>query len=84
VYDMYPWDSRTEGRRSRRTAPPAPRDGASPEGAEGPEGAKGLADQEDPAPATQAVQVALDRRDNGGAAGSQLARAGTASVLTRQ
>jgi hypothetical protein len=48
VYDMYPWDSRADGPRTR---PPAPRDGTDPS----------LLD-----PATHAVQVALDRRDNGG------------------
>jgi hypothetical protein len=47
VYDMYPWDSRADGPRSR---PPAPRDGQ----------------DTGPDRATQAVQVALDRRDNGG------------------
>ena len=47
MYDMYPWDSRADGPRSR---PPAPRDGH----------------DTGPDLATQAVQVALDRRDNGG------------------
>jgi hypothetical protein len=47
VYDMYPWDSRADGPRSR---PPAPRDGH--------DTGTDLA--------TQAVQFALDRRDNGG------------------
>ena len=39
MYDMYPWDARADGPRSRPAAPD---------------------------PATRAVQVALDRRDNGG------------------
>jgi hypothetical protein len=54
VYDMYPWDSASQGDyppeplRSRRNAS-TPRETS-------------------PAEAAQAVQVALDRRDNGGAA----------------
>jgi hypothetical protein len=44
---------------SPRTRPPAPRDG---------EGEHSAAD-----PATRAVQVALDRRDNGGDAGTTTA-----------
>lgn len=51
MYDMYPWDSRAD---SPRTRPPAPRDGE----------ADGAGQTDDPA--TRAVQVALDRRDNGG------------------
>ena len=54
MYDMYPWDSASQGDyppeplRSRRNAS-TPRETS-------------------PAEAAQAVQVALDRRDNGGAA----------------
>jgi len=67
VYDMYPWDSASQGDyppeplRSRRT--PKPRE-TSP---------------------ARAVQIALDRRDNGGdgAAASQPATPPTAR-LTRQ
>jgi hypothetical protein len=58
VYDMYPWDIR----------PPAPRNGADP-AAQDPV-TQDPANQ-DPATqdrATRAVQVALDRRDNGGGA----------------
>jgi hypothetical protein len=62
VYDMYPWDSRAD---SPRTRPPAPRDGET------------HGDPETAGPATRAVQVALDRRDNGGdgAAAAALAAA---------
>jgi hypothetical protein len=51
VYDMYPWDARGDGPRTR---PPAPRDGND----------NGNATGQDLA--IHAVQVALDRRDNGG------------------
>jgi hypothetical protein len=51
VYDMYPWDARGDGPRTR---PPAPRDGND----------NGNGTGQDLA--THAVQVALDRRDNGG------------------
>lgn len=57
MYDMYPWDSRAD---SPRTRPPAPRDG------EASGTAKTAQDQD---PAIRAVQVALDRRDNGGDTG---------------
>jgi hypothetical protein len=56
VYDMYPWDSRAD---RSRPLPPAPRDGDDPTGNSSPD------------PATHAVQVALDRRDNGGGAASE-------------
>jgi hypothetical protein len=52
VYDMYPWDARADGPRT-----PAPRN--SPDSGNGSESTP-----QDPA--TAAVQVALDRRDNGG------------------
>jgi hypothetical protein len=59
VYDMYPWDTRAD---SPRTRPPAPRNGNSDSDDNRPSGSgPGTAD-----PATLAVQVALDRRDNGG------------------
>ena len=61
MYDMYHWDqpdpaagSGTE--RPGRTGPPGP---AGPGGGTGPTG-----------PAAHAVQVALDRRDNGGDVGA--------------
>ena len=59
MYDMYPWDARADGPRTR---PPAPRDGNDLAGPD-----------QDPDPATRAVQVALDRRDNGGDAADQAA-----------
>jgi hypothetical protein len=65
VYDMYPWGARADGPRTR---PPAPREGNDPT-------------EQDPDldPATHAVQVALDRRDNGGEAADQ-----TAATAARQ
>jgi hypothetical protein len=51
---MYPWDSRADGSRSRPATTAAPATAAAP------------APREAPDPATRAVQVALDRRDNGG------------------
>jgi len=63
MYDMYPWDSASQGDyppqplrsvRSSAHRPPKPRNGSAPNGR-----------ARDITPA-QAVQVALDRRDNGG------------------
>ncbi len=65
MYDMYPWDSRADGPRTR---PPAPRDDNHPAAPD-----PAAPDQAVPDPATQAVQVALDRRDNGGHATQPLA-----------
>ena len=70
MYDMYPWDAASEG-----DYPPEPlRSWRDPSPRE-----------TSPAEAAQAVQVALDRRDNGGAAvaSSPPATPPTAS-LTRQ
>ena len=70
MYDMYPWDAASQG-----DYPPEPlRSWRDPSPRE-----------TSPAEAAQAVQVALDRRDNGGAAvaSSQPATPPTAS-LTRQ
>jgi hypothetical protein len=68
MYDMYPWDSASQGdyppqplrsvRSSARRAP-KPRNGSAPSGS----ALNGHARDITPA---QAVQVALDRRDNGG------------------
>jgi hypothetical protein len=69
MYDMYPWDSASQGddyppqplrsvRSSARRAP-KPRNGSAPNGS-APNGSA-----RDITPA-QAVQAALDRRDNGG------------------
>ena len=75
MYDMYPWNDRPA------TRLPAPRDGRHPlpadapaaktepaktEPAEAEAGKTEPAETETAAEATQAVQVALDRRDNGG------------------
>jgi hypothetical protein len=59
VYDMYPWNETDSGAShdQDQAAParlPAPRNGAAPR------------DGDVPADLTQAVQFALDRRDNGG------------------
>jgi hypothetical protein len=52
VYDMYPWDGAGPGGRAAQpSATPRSREGSAPPHA---------------ARATQAVQAALDRRDNGG------------------
>jgi len=73
MYDMYPWDSASQGdyppqplrsvRNPARRAP-RPRNGSTPEGSALNGGARDIT------PA-QAVQVALDRRDNGGDAGTR-------------
>lgn len=61
MYDMYPWDDKAADpgqapRKHRGSRVPAPRDGRDPVGTE-----------QDPAElAAQALQFALDRRDNGG------------------
>jgi hypothetical protein len=71
VYDMYPWDSRADGSRSRVVAPG---DGDNRDGDNGYAGNRpGGSSVENSSldPATQAVQVALDRRDNGGDAASE-------------
>jgi len=76
VYDMYPWHDRPgpapSDRRGARL--PAPRDGRDPlagDASDRPEAeaaaeAGRSAETGPPAEARQAVQVALDRRDNGG------------------
>ena len=78
MYDMYPWDSASQGDyppqplrsvRSSAHRAPTPRNGSAPNGSS-PNGSasKGNAPNgraRDITPA-QAVQVALDRRDNGG------------------
>ncbi|HEX6527144.1 MAG TPA: hypothetical protein VF070_45095 [Streptosporangiaceae bacterium] len=73
MYDMYPWDTRADGPRTR---PPAPRPEAQANSAQRPEANPAPRDGNDPSdtdPATRAVQVALDRRDNGGDAADQAA-----------
>jgi hypothetical protein len=76
VYDMYPWNDRPGPGTSDRQAArpddrqddrggaglPAPRDGRNPLAADAPGGPEAGPAAE----AMQAVQVALDRRDNGG------------------
>jgi hypothetical protein len=70
VYDMYPWNDGPSSRRRPGTRLPAPRDGRDPIAAADEPESEPEADaaQADAAQteATQAVQVALDRRDNGG------------------
>ena len=71
MYDMYPWDAASQG-----DYPPEPlRSWRDPSPRE-----------TSPAEAAQAVQVALDRRDNGGAAvrGQRQPATPPAASLTRQ
>jgi hypothetical protein len=77
MYDMYPWDSASQGEyppqplrslRNPSRKAPRPRDGSAPNGSAsngGAPNASGPNGRHDISPA-QAVQVALDRRDNGG------------------
>jgi hypothetical protein len=60
VYDMYPWD---KGSASAAPSDGARSDAASSDGAPADPAATTVPR---PAPAVSAVQVALDRRDNGG------------------
>ena len=71
MYDMYPWNDPDSGANHHQDEPgaaslPAPRDGRRPAAEPG----EVPADRADPAEsagsAARAVQVALDRRDNGG------------------
>jgi hypothetical protein len=78
MYDMYPWDSAGQGdypppplrsvRNPARRAP-EPRDGSAPDGSasngRAPDGRALNGHARDITPA-QAIQIALDRRDNGG------------------
>lgn len=65
MYDMYPWDSRADGPRTRT---PEPRTGDASHASTASHGSQnGSNPPAAPDPATQAVQFALDRRDNGGA-----------------
>ena len=66
MYDMYPWNETDSGASHDhdQNAParlPAPRDGAAPR-----DGTRDANSADVPADFTQAVQFALDRRDNGG------------------
>jgi len=63
VYDMYSWDQATPAGGGRRTPDGQPRPGRGPSTSR-PDGAARPAGRRDRA--VQAVQVALDRRDNGG------------------
>jgi hypothetical protein len=73
---MYPWDSRADGPRTKK---PAARHQDAAVSA-----ASAAAAAADPDPATAAVQVALDRRDNGGEGTRQLsAVAATASQVRK-
>jgi hypothetical protein len=66
VYDMYPWNETDSGAsqdqdQNAAARVPAPRNGTTPRS-----GARDANSGDVPADFTQAVQVALDRRDNGG------------------
>jgi hypothetical protein len=81
MYDMYPWDSTSQGEyppqplrswRNPSRQAPRPRDGSAPNGSAANSSAAhagaangGAAHARDISPA-QAIQIALDRRDNGG------------------
>jgi hypothetical protein len=76
VYDMYPWDAASQGDyppeplRSRRDAKPSPRPSPRP----GPKPRPESSPRPFQATPARAVQIALDRRDNGGdAAAAQAA-----------
>ncbi len=64
MYDMYPWNDRSADPGGR---PPSP-GGTHPPGPplETPRAREGFPPSRTPPAATHAVQVALDRRDNGG------------------
>jgi len=75
MYDMYPWDSASQGEyppqplrsvRNPARRAPKPRTGSALSGS-APQGKALSAHARDITPA-QAVQIALDRRDNGGEA----------------
>ena len=92
MYDMYPWDSRADGSRTRT---PEPRNGdashasgpsrgsrnQTPNGSQNgtPDGSPSAPD-----PATQAVHFALDRRDNGGATAEPGRRAAATATVAGQ
>ena len=72
MYDMYPWDSASQGdyppeplRSWRNSSPATPRETSPTQPSRAPQ----------PSRAAQAVQVALDRRDNGGDAAAPPAAA---------
>ena len=75
MYDMYPWDSTSQGEyppqplrswRNPSRKAPRPRDGSAPNGSAPNASAvnASAANGSDISPA-QAIQIALDRRDNG-------------------
>ena len=71
MYDMYPW--------SKHAADPGQAGQVGQPGQVGQAGQAGAKRPHAPARATQAVQVALDRRDNGGDAAAE-----PAAALARQ
>jgi hypothetical protein len=79
VYDMYPWDSASSGGRR----PQAPHETRHEAPAASGEAAATRRKASPPARATQAVQVALDRRDNGGDAAAAAAGPVGAAIRTR-
>ena len=70
MYDMYPWNGAPAA-----PASPAPSAPKAPQAAKAPKAAKAAPVP----PATRALQVALDRRDNGGDAAAE-----PAAALARQ
>ena len=82
MYDMYPWDSTSQGEyppqplrswRNPSRKAPRPRDGSARNGS--------AANASDISPA-RAIQIALDRRDNGGDAGPATARTATTAATS--
>jgi hypothetical protein len=86
VYDMYPWGNPADsGCADIRQVPPEPRRGPAearrlaPEPRRGPVGPRHV-----PAAAIRAVQVALDRRDNGGDAIAAASAPGASQLAASQ
>lgn len=75
MYDMYPWD---EGSASAAPSGAAPSGAAASGAPAGPAAPAAPSVTPGPAPAVSAVQVALDRRDNGG---ETAAAAGTPPLI---
>ena len=87
MYDMYPWDSTSQGEyppqplrswRNPSRKAPRPRDGSAPNGS----AANASASNGSDISPVQAIQIALDRRDNGGDASPATTPATTPATAT--